>query len=52
MQNDETKKKQQPLDTKVGKEWERNQDNPPRRRRGPYGPIRNSRMQRAQRREG
>jgi len=44
MHNDDTKKKQtdQPEEQK-GKAWERGNDGAPRRRRGPYGPIRSGR---------
>lgn len=46
MQNDEAKKKasQEPQpEMSKGKGWERGNDAAPRRRRGPYGPIRNGR---------
>ncbi|MBX6392084.1 MAG: hypothetical protein IRY96_01315 [Burkholderiales bacterium] len=40
MQNDDTKKKQQ---ERKDKAWERGNEMAPRRRRGPYGPIRSGR---------
>ncbi len=44
MQNEDTKKKQ-PVDSKGNKEVleQRGGEGAPRRRRGPYGPIRNGR---------
>ena len=45
MHNDDTKKKQQPVDPKEGSKEgvERVNEGTPRRRRGPYGPIRSGR---------
>lgn len=43
MHNDDTKKKQ-PMEQKDDKEtFPRTNESPPRRRRGPYGPIRSGR---------